>query len=124
MVVLPDMKKELGDLVAGILENKGLTLRGAFYKTGVHYTTISDMKHGRVPSRRILEQFAYGLGEDAMPLLIAAGYERTADPAVRVEDCLQALRIEGRLTEDKYERILKYAAEVIREVDEEGYDST
>lgn len=63
------LNEEFGSAVKAILENHGLTFRGASYRTGIDHTTISTMAKGKIPRPETIRQFAQGLREDPEKLI-------------------------------------------------------
>ncbi|MEN6370909.1 MAG: hypothetical protein ABFD64_02760 [Armatimonadota bacterium] len=110
-IVKPKFAEAVRDALAGISANQ------ASYKTGVSDEYIRKMAAGRVPSKAIIEKFANGLDSDLHKLLVAAGYEEPGNPVEGIENVIAKYRIEGKLTPEKQERIMKYVREVIEDVD-------
>jgi hypothetical protein len=98
------VKEEFGRLVSEELDNRKLSLRNAWYKTGVHYNTVQTMRKGLVPRKEIIERFAAGLGIDVEPFLIAAGLREP-------KDTLEALGIWLRsrpdVTEEEQQEVIE-----------------
>lgn len=108
-----------GDEIARILDERGLSLRGASYKTGIHPTTIGDMRKGVIPGPEVLSEFEQGLGITDKHLLVLAGYEEPQNPINGIENVVVKYRLRGDLTPEKEERIMRYVREIIEEVDGE-----
>lgn len=79
------MRRQSEEFGAWVRRVKGAdSLRQADLKTGVSYTTISNMELGKVPEMETVVKFARGYQQDANEALTLAGYDplptRDADP--------------------------------------------
>ena len=107
------IKREFGDAVRAALGD--LSISQASYKTQISYEYMRKMTYGHVPSPEIIRRFAEGLGVDAEPLLVVAGYEQPSDPVERVEI---ALRGNEHLSDAGVRRIMEFVRETIEEEDQ------
>ena len=90
-------RKELEHLVQQVLNEKGLSFRGAGRSTGLHHTTIMELSKGDARSRVTLIKFARGMEISPNAVLDAAGYGTQA--VVTREELAQELRQIGKRLE-------------------------
>ena len=111
---------ELGELVKKALKNRRWTLRQAQIRTGVHYSTIHNMRAGVRPSAHTLMKWAEGLGEEPASWLKSAGYEfidtlpsgngsgpSLAHQYTRREDVLPDL-VRERFVDDEEQEVIEF----------------
>jgi len=99
--------EEFGSWVRGV---KGRdSLRAADLKTGVSYTTISNMELGKVPEMETVVKFAVGYQQDVNAALELAGYDplptHATDPDTAADQLLDALDREELTYEPVWEGI-------------------
>jgi transcriptional regulator with XRE-family HTH domain len=73
------VRSEFGEAVKRVLEEHGLSLRGARIRTGIDHVTLSDMASGYVPRMEKTIQFARGFELDVNEWLELAGYDPIRD---------------------------------------------
>ena len=89
-----------------------LNVSQATYKTGVSYEYVRTMvAYGRIPSERVLERFAEGLGADLHKLRVAAGYDEESDPIKRVEVFLSGMEQLSEFAKDEIRRVVREEVE-------------
>lgn len=103
---------EFGSLVRKILDEKGLSFRGAWKITGVHYTTVSTMADGVIPKTTTIKAFAEGLGVDAQPLLDEA--RKAMFPESELQDDQLVILLRSRLPNTSPE-VLANVQEVVKQ---------
>lgn len=109
------VREEFADAIKAA--SGGLSPGQLSIKTGISDVYIYKMLGGRVPSVSVIHKFASGMGIDARPLMIAAGYE-LAPPAQRAADAMKELDIEQRVNVflNGSEDLPDHAKEQIREM--------
>jgi len=77
-------RKQLEELVTGILRQKELSFRDAGRLTGLHPTTVMDLSNGEARRRSTLIKFAKGMQIPLKTILTAAGYGE-GEPVTRAD---------------------------------------
>lgn len=67
--------EKFGEAVKELLDSRGLSTRGAKYKTGIDAGTILNMRNGEVPRKGVIIDFAQKMGEPINKWLELAGYD-------------------------------------------------
>ena len=119
---MADFSEKFSESVRQLLQKHGeagksMTVRAASVRTGLSDSNISEMAHGKVPSRESVRRFADGLGEPRIPLLFSAGYLPTEEDRGKDEAAFgphsQAIQYLGGLLDNSFEALMEESRDTV-----------